>query len=275
MAPVARREDGPRTLLSAARCRGGGGSRAPLRCARRQDRGRPGLRPRLVHRRVPCRRRPRDPGGQRSGGTRAGRRPSGRRADRRRRRPAARGRERGRSLLLEPARAHAQHARRDCRNRAHPQARGVGLHLLDELVLTLGWARHDSVPLPRTAPRPPPLSAPPRAAAQEPIRRRTVAGACGAHAEARAIASGTRDRKGRAALLAAPRIHHAHPARARAAHLELRHPRAEACRRSVLSILPSATISSTTAATPTQWAPRCSIAYLLSKPCCPWAGNSR
>src|SRR5256885_640001 len=140
-------------------------------------------RPGLDHDGVPGGRRRRDPGGQRPGGARAGGRPSGRRADRRRRRPAARGRERGRSLLLEPARAHAKHARRDRRDRAHPQARRVGLHLLDELVLALGRAPHESRAVPQTAPRPAPVRAPARTAAHEPIRRRTVAGALGAHPE--------------------------------------------------------------------------------------------
>jgi hypothetical protein len=89
-------------------------------------------------------------------------------AGRRRRRPAGRARERRPRLLLEPARAHARVGAGDRRDRARPAARRLGLHLVDELVLPVGRARHEPVPLPRAAGRAAPVRAPPRPAAQDP-----------------------------------------------------------------------------------------------------------
>ncbi len=120
--------------------------------------------------------------------------------------PAAPGGRARRRAVLEPARAHARLERGHRRDRARPAAGRLGLHLVDQLVLPVGRARHEPVPLPGPAPGPAPVRAAPRAAAQEPVRRRALGGARGLDAAPRPRAAGTAHRARRAALLAPARV---------------------------------------------------------------------
>ena len=132
-----------------------------------------------------------------------------------------------RSVCLQHARAHPRTASGDHRDRACSAARGMGLRVVDELVLSVGWPRHDPVPFPRPAARAASIPPPPRQPAEVRLRRIAVAvSTSGRRCVSSARAPSSRCRR-RAALLALAEGDRRRPDPARARDLELRRAAAQ------------------------------------------------